>query len=88
VNDAVTLMPAEPLPPTQPPARPKIFVGKDGLRAGWSRLGHAGGVYGLIILFTLPGAYRGETPQRSIYLDAANQLRAANSLQLTPSRGV
>jgi uncharacterized protein len=31
-------MPAEPLPPTEPSARPKIFVGKDGLRAGWSLL--------------------------------------------------
>jgi membrane protease YdiL (CAAX protease family) len=31
-----TLLPTEPPPPTQPPALRNIFIGKDGLRAGWS----------------------------------------------------
>src|SRR5271166_1528942 len=38
LNDDATLTPAEPIPPTQPPALHKIFIGKDGLRAGWSLL--------------------------------------------------
>jgi len=32
------LTPAEPIPPTQPPAFRKVFIGKNGLRAGWSLL--------------------------------------------------
>ncbi len=38
MNDDVTLTPAEPIPPPQPPALRKVFIGKDGLRAGWSLL--------------------------------------------------
>jgi uncharacterized protein len=33
-----TLLPSEPMPPTQPSTLRKIFMGKDGLRAGWSLL--------------------------------------------------
>ncbi|MGA9968423.1 MAG: CPBP family intramembrane glutamic endopeptidase [Terriglobales bacterium] len=33
-----TLTVTEPIPPTQPPTLHKIFIGKDGLRAGWSLL--------------------------------------------------
>jgi len=33
-----TLAPSEPLLPTQPPTLHKIFIGQDGLRAGWSLL--------------------------------------------------
>ena len=36
LNDDATLTPAEPIPPTPPPALSKVFIGKDGLRAGWS----------------------------------------------------
>lgn len=36
-NDA-TLIAPEPIPPAQPPALRRVFVGKDGLRAGWSLL--------------------------------------------------
>ena len=32
------LTPTEPLPPTRPSALRKVFIGKDGLRAGWSLL--------------------------------------------------
>jgi uncharacterized protein len=38
LNHDATLTPTEPVPPTQPSALRKIFVGKDGLRAGWSLL--------------------------------------------------
>jgi hypothetical protein len=38
MNDDLTLAPPEPLPPPEPPAFHKIFIGKDGLRAGWSLL--------------------------------------------------
>ena len=34
----MTLPPAEPSPPPQPPALSKVFIGRDGLRAGWSLL--------------------------------------------------
>ena len=37
-NPDVTLAPTEPIPPTQPSALREIFIGKDGLRAGWSLL--------------------------------------------------
>ena len=33
-----TLIPTEPPPPPQPSTLHKIFIGKDGLRAGWSLL--------------------------------------------------
>jgi membrane protease YdiL (CAAX protease family) len=33
-----TVTPADPVPPTQPSALRKVFIGKDGLRAGWSLL--------------------------------------------------
>jgi hypothetical protein len=33
-----TAIPSEPTPPPQPWTRRKIFIGKDGLRAGWSLL--------------------------------------------------
>src|SRR5271169_6602585 len=33
-----TLTIAEPIPPAQPSTLHKIFIGKDGLRAGWSLL--------------------------------------------------
>ena len=33
-----TLTPTEPLPPTRPSTLHKIFIGRDGLRAGWSLL--------------------------------------------------
>jgi uncharacterized protein len=36
-DNAVVILP-EPVPPAQPSALRKIFVGKDGLRAGWSLL--------------------------------------------------
>ncbi|MGA8270968.1 MAG: CPBP family intramembrane glutamic endopeptidase [Candidatus Sulfotelmatobacter sp.] len=35
MNDA-TLTPTEPIPPAPPRARHNIFIGKDGLRSGWS----------------------------------------------------
>jgi membrane protease YdiL (CAAX protease family) len=41
LNDDATLTPAEPIPPPAPPPPPvlrKIFLGQDGLRAGWSLL--------------------------------------------------
>ena len=38
MNDDATLTPAEPIPPAPPSALRKIFIGKDGLRAGWSLL--------------------------------------------------
>ena len=38
MDDDATLTPAEPIPPPPPPALGKIFMGKDGLRAGWSLL--------------------------------------------------
>jgi hypothetical protein len=41
MNDDATLTPAEPIPPPPPPPPSlvqKIFIGKDGLRAGWSLL--------------------------------------------------
>ncbi|HWT79438.1 MAG TPA: CPBP family intramembrane glutamate endopeptidase, partial [Candidatus Methylomirabilis sp.] len=37
-NYDATLTPPEPIPPEQPSAVRKIFIGKDGLRAGWSLL--------------------------------------------------
>src|SRR5271166_2229023 len=37
-NYEVTLTPTEPIPPPQPSVLRKIFIGKDGLRAGWSLL--------------------------------------------------
>jgi len=33
-----TLMIAEPIPPPQPSTLHRLFIGKDGLRAGWSLL--------------------------------------------------
>jgi hypothetical protein len=33
-----TLTTTEPIPPTQPSTLHKMFIGKDGLRAGWSLL--------------------------------------------------
>jgi membrane protease YdiL (CAAX protease family) len=38
MNDDATLAPSEPLPPPPPSALRQIFIGKDGLRAGWSLL--------------------------------------------------
>ena len=38
MNDAAPLTPVEPLPPPPPSALRKTFIGKDGLRAGWSLL--------------------------------------------------
>jgi membrane protease YdiL (CAAX protease family) len=38
LSDNATLIRTEPIPPTQPSALRKIFMGKDGLRAGWSLL--------------------------------------------------
>ena len=38
MNHDATLTPTEPNPPPQPSALHKIFIGKDGLRAGWSLL--------------------------------------------------
>lgn len=41
MNDAATLTPTEPIPPPAPPPPPvlrKMFLGQDGLRAGWSLL--------------------------------------------------
>ena len=38
MEDAATLTPADPIPPAQPSTLRKIFVGKEGLRAGWSLL--------------------------------------------------
>jgi uncharacterized protein len=38
LNQDATLIPTEPIPPQQPSAIRKIFIGKDGLRAGWSLL--------------------------------------------------
>jgi hypothetical protein len=38
LNCDATLTPTEPILPTQPSALHKIFIGKDGLRAGWSLL--------------------------------------------------
>ena len=38
MNDDATLTPTEPIPPAQPSALQRIFIGKDGLRAGWSLL--------------------------------------------------
>ena len=38
LNNNATLTPAEPIPPAQPSTLHKIFIGKDGLRAGWSLL--------------------------------------------------
>jgi uncharacterized protein len=37
MNEAM-VTPAEPIPPTPPSAARRIFIGKDGLRAGWSLL--------------------------------------------------
>jgi hypothetical protein len=37
MNEAM-LTPAERIPPTPPSAARRIFIGKDGLRAGWSLL--------------------------------------------------
>jgi len=37
-NPDATLIPIEPIAPSQPPVLQKIFIGKDGLRAGWSIL--------------------------------------------------
>jgi uncharacterized protein len=38
LSQNATLIPTEPVPRTQPSALRKIFIGKDGLRAGWSLL--------------------------------------------------
>jgi len=38
VRPDATLTPIEPIPPSQPLTLHKIFIGKDGLRAGWSLL--------------------------------------------------
>ncbi|MGA8215946.1 MAG: CPBP family intramembrane glutamic endopeptidase [Candidatus Sulfotelmatobacter sp.] len=38
MGDEGTPTPIKPIPPTQPSALRKIFIGKDGLRAGWSLL--------------------------------------------------
>jgi membrane protease YdiL (CAAX protease family) len=38
LNLDATITPTEPVPPPQPPTIRKIFIGKDGLRAGWSLL--------------------------------------------------
>jgi len=38
LSDDARLTPAEPIPTPQSPALRKIFIGKDGLRAGWSLL--------------------------------------------------
>jgi membrane protease YdiL (CAAX protease family) len=38
VDPDATLTPIEPIPPAQPLTLHKIFIGKDGLRAGWSLL--------------------------------------------------
>jgi membrane protease YdiL (CAAX protease family) len=38
MNDDATLAPSEPIPPPPPSALRQIFIGKDGLRAGWSLL--------------------------------------------------
>lgn len=38
MNLDATLIPTEPIPPPQPSTLRKIFIGKDGLRAGWSLL--------------------------------------------------
>src|SRR5258708_10765105 len=38
MHAGATLIPTEPIPPAQPSARRRIFIGKDGMRAGWSLL--------------------------------------------------
>jgi uncharacterized protein len=38
LNDATLMPTVEPVPPTQPSTLHRIFMGKDGLRAGWSLL--------------------------------------------------
>ena len=38
LNNNATLTPVEPIPPAQPTTLHKIFIGNDGLRAGWSLL--------------------------------------------------
>ena len=38
MNNDAALTPTEPIPPRPPSALRKIFIGKDGLRAGWSLL--------------------------------------------------
>ena len=38
MNDHATVTPTEPLPPAPPSGFEKVFIGKDGLRAGWSLL--------------------------------------------------
>lgn len=38
MHAGATLIPTEPIPPAQPSALRRIFIGKDGIRAGWSLL--------------------------------------------------
>jgi membrane protease YdiL (CAAX protease family) len=38
LNPDATLTPTEPIPPPQPSTMRRIFIGKDGIRAGWSLL--------------------------------------------------
>ncbi|MFZ0313887.1 MAG: CPBP family intramembrane glutamic endopeptidase [Candidatus Korobacteraceae bacterium] len=50
-----TLIPTEPPPPPQPSTLHKIFVGKDGLRAGWSLLIYLGILAVLVVAVNLIG---------------------------------
>jgi membrane protease YdiL (CAAX protease family) len=69
-----TLTPTEPIPPTQPSALRKIFIGKDGLRAGWSLLIFIALIAGIMFCVRIivhkvhPPAPKGTTPDSEISL--------------------
>jgi membrane protease YdiL (CAAX protease family) len=71
-----TLTPSEPLPPPQPSALHKIFIGPDGLRAGWSLL--------IFIAIFAAIAYCVNVIGHKLYPPAAKTAKAASGPPDTP----
>ena len=71
-----TLTPTEPIPPTQPSALRKIFIGKDGLRAGWSLLIFIAIFAAIALCVNVIG--------HKLYPPAAKTAQTASDISVTP----
>jgi hypothetical protein len=77
MNDDAALPPTEPIPPTPPSALRKIFIGKDGLRAGWSLLIFIALIRAIIVCVNVVG--------HKLHLPAPKTTKTPSEIPVTPS---